>query len=150
MCYARTEYGYLGAGLAIVGCSLGAAFGALRGGTIVSVVLSLPIAVYGLIVSVIIIGAIDSTGGYHEGMCPKVGYAYFSSGFAVGGAGLAGGLAIGMTGVLYADFVECATCACCRSSPRYAVAIFACIAGNLIAFCGMIVALIMSGARCYY
>ena len=148
MCRTRTEYGYLGAGLAIVGCSLGAAFGALRGGTIVSVVLSLPIAVYGLIVSVIIIGAIESVPS--EEMCPKVGYAYFSSGFAVGGAGLAGGLAIGMTGVLYADFVECATCACCRSSPRYAVAIFACIAGNGIAFCGMIVALIMSGARCYY
>eukprot|EP01046_Picozoa_sp_COSAG06_P099338 COSAG06_NODE_45454_length_354_cov_2.000000_1_plen_29_part_10 len=29
--------------MAIVGCSLGAAFGALRGGTIVSVVLSLPL-----------------------------------------------------------------------------------------------------------
>ena len=35
--------------------------------------LSLPIAVYGLIVSVIIIGAIESDYG-SEDMCPKVGY----------------------------------------------------------------------------
>ena len=82
---------------------MGAAFGALRGGTIVSVVLSLPIAMYGICVAVIIIGAIPAGQG---GYCAKVGYAHFNAGFAVGGAGLAGGLAIGATGVLNADCVE--------------------------------------------
>ena len=107
---ARAGHAYLGASLAIVGCCLGTGYGALQGGTIVSVVLSLPIAVMGLIMAVIIIGAVPAG---QEGYCAKVGYAHFSSGFAVGGAGLAGGLAIGATGVLNADCVECGATAQC-------------------------------------
>jgi hypothetical protein len=93
---------YLGASFALVGGALGSGYGALHGGTVVSVVLSLPIAVMGLIVAIIIMGQIpyDSSFPYY---CAKVGWAHFCCGVSVGGAGLAGGLAIGGAGAATAE-----------------------------------------------
>ena len=67
---------------------------AANGGTILSSILSLPIAGMGLCVGIIITGAIPSGQEYY---CGKVGYAHLWAGVSSGAAGVAGGLAIGMT-----------------------------------------------------
>ena len=73
---------------------------AANGGTILSTILSLPIACMGLVMSVIIMGAISP----HD-YCGKVGYAHLWAGVSTGAAGVAGGLAIGMTRKPNASFV---------------------------------------------
>lgn len=75
---------------------------AANGGTILSTILSLPIACMGLVMSVIIMGAIPPG---QEGYCDKVGYAHLWAGVSTGAAGVAGGLAIGMTRKPNASFV---------------------------------------------
>jgi hypothetical protein len=87
--------------MAVVGGCLGAGFGALRGGTWLSALLSGPIAVYGLIMSVVIMGQIPA--GQNDYYCSKVGYAHFHAGFALGGSCIAGGIAIGMTKLVSED-----------------------------------------------
>ena len=67
---------------------------AANGGTMLSAVLSAPLVLFGLIVGVIIVGAIPYDAGEY---CEQAGFAHLWAGVAYAAAAVAGGLAIGMT-----------------------------------------------------
>ena len=90
---------------------LGAAYGTAKSGvgvasmgvlkpelvmrSIIPVIMAGVIGIYGLIVAVIVMGAIPAG---QTGYCAKVGFAHFGSGMSVGLSGLAAGTAIGIVG----------------------------------------------------
>ena len=128
--------------LAVAGCTLGAGYGAAASGSAISAFMSLPIAMFGLIMSVIIIGRTDSW----EGLCAKVGYALFNAGLATGGSGLAGGLTIvGMAQQLRMHKIKCFPG---QVPLEYHAPVFAGLLGNSFALFGLIVGLVMSGSYC--
>ena len=129
--------------LAVAGCTLGAGYGAGASGSAISAFMSLPIAIFGLIMSVIIIGAIPAG---QTGYCAKVGYAHFNAGLATGGCGLAGGLTIvGMAQLLRMHKIKCFP----EQVPaEYQAPVFSGLLGCGFALFGLIVGLVMSGANC--
>ncbi|XP_017021143.1 V-type proton ATPase 16 kDa proteolipid subunit c-like [Drosophila kikkawai] len=101
-------FGSMGAASAIVFSSLGAAYGTAKSGTgiaamavmrpelimksIIPVVMAGIIAIYGLVVSVLIAGALA------DNYTIRKGYIHLAAGLAVGLSGLAAGFAIGIVG----------------------------------------------------
>lgn len=143
---AAYNHGYMGAALAVAGGCLGAGYAAANGGTMLSAVLSAPLVLFGLIVGVIIVGAIPYDAGEY---CEQAGFAHLWAGVAYAAAAVAGGLAIGMTQFINADCDACgAERRCTCVALRYLVALFACLIGNGIALVGLILALVMTGVRC--
>ncbi len=75
------------------------------------------------------------------GYCPKLGFAHFGSGVAVGFSGLAAGGAIGMVGDVGVR--------CTSQQPKLFVGmILILIFAEALGLYGLIVALVMSGASC--
>eukprot|EP00996_Jenningsia_fusiforme_P004299 NODE_5114_length_717_cov_324.275449_g4747_i0.p2 GENE.NODE_5114_length_717_cov_324.275449_g4747_i0~~NODE_5114_length_717_cov_324.275449_g4747_i0.p2 ORF type:complete len:173 (+),score=36.84 NODE_5114_length_717_cov_324.275449_g4747_i0:62-580(+) len=103
-------FGAMGAASALIFANLGAAYGTAKAGVgvahlgimahtkimrgIVPVVMAGILGIYGLIVAVIITGAISTDGKYSN----FAGYIHFGAGLAAGMASLAAGLAIGIVG----------------------------------------------------
>uniref|UniRef100_A0A1B6MT49 V-type proton ATPase proteolipid subunit n=1 Tax=Graphocephala atropunctata TaxID=36148 RepID=A0A1B6MT49_9HEMI len=104
-------FGVMGAASAIIFSSLGAAYGTAKSGTgiaamsvmrpelimksIIPVVMAGIIAIYGLVVAVLVAGALElPTAGYTL----YKGFLHLGAGLAVGFSGLAAGFAIGIVG----------------------------------------------------
>lgn len=104
-------FGVMGAASAIIFSALGAAYGTAKSGTgiaamsvmrpelimksIIPVVMAGIIAIYGLVVAVLVAGALDlPTKGYSL----YKGFLHLGAGLAVGFSGLAAGFAIGIVG----------------------------------------------------
>ena len=124
--------------LAVAGCTLGAGYGAAASGSAISAFMSIPIAMFGLIMSVIIIGAIPAG---QTGYCAKVGFAHFGSGMSVGLSGLSAGTAIGIVG-------DAGVRATAQQPKLFVGMILILIFAEALGLYGLIVALVMSGANC--
>jgi len=104
-------FGVMGAASAMVFSALGAAYGTAKSGTgiaamsvmrpelimksIIPVVMAGIIAIYGLVVSVLIAGSLQSP---QDGYSAFQGFLHLGAGLAVGLSGLAAGFAIGIVG----------------------------------------------------
>jgi len=104
-------FGVMGAASAMVFSALGAAYGTAKSGTgiaamsvmrpelimksIIPVVMAGIIAIYGLVVSVLIAGSLQSP---KDGYTAFQGFLHLGAGLAVGLSGLAAGFAIGIVG----------------------------------------------------
>jgi V-type H+-transporting ATPase proteolipid subunit len=102
-------FGFIGVAASIVFSNLGAAYGTAKSGVgissmgvmnpqlvmrnIVPVIMAGILGIYGLIISIILVGNISSS-GYTE----YRGYAHLSSGLSVGLSALAAGMSIGIAG----------------------------------------------------
>lgn len=102
-------FGFIGVAAAIVFANLGSAYGTAKSGVGISsmgvinpdpvmknmipVVMAGILGIYGLIISVILVGNIKSTGYTHY-----KGYAHLASGLSVGLSALGAGMAIGIVG----------------------------------------------------
>lgn len=103
-------FGVMGASSAIIFSALGAAYGTAKSGTgiaamsvmrpelimksIIPVVMAGIIAIYGLVVAILITGALGTPSAYSL----YKGFVHLGSGLSVGLAGLAAGIAIGIVG----------------------------------------------------
>ena len=101
--------GFLGASFSMIFSAMGAGYGTAKSGTgiaamavmkpelimksIIPVVMAGIIAIYGLVISILIVGQIPDTG-----YTMKMAGAHFGAGLAVGLAGLAAGYTIGIVG----------------------------------------------------
>lgn len=104
-------FGVMGASAAIIFSALGAAYGTAKSGTgiaamsvmrpelimksIIPVVMAGIIAIYGLVVAVLIAGALDEPGPNYN---LYRGFIHLGAGLSVGFSGLAAGFAIGIVG----------------------------------------------------
>jgi V-type H+-transporting ATPase proteolipid subunit len=105
-----TFWGYLGISAALVFCNLGAAYGTARSGvgictmgvknpdmvlkSILPVIFSGVLAIYGIIVAVILQGSVTTNNDYTEAK----GYASLGAGLCCGLSALGAGMAIGIVG----------------------------------------------------
>jgi len=103
-------FGFIGAAIALVFCTIGSAYGTAKSGvgvaaigvnnpglimkSSVPVVMAGMVGIYGLIIAVYIGTNIKYDGTYNE----YKGFAHLASGFATGFSGLAAGMAIGIVG----------------------------------------------------
>ena len=133
---------------------LGAAYGTAKSGvgvasmgvlkpelvmrSIIPVVMAGVIGIYGLIVAVIVIGAIPAG---QANYCAKVGFAHFGSGMSVGLSGLSAGTAIGIVG-------DAGVRATAQQPKLFVGMILILIFAEALGLYGLIVALVMSGANC--
>jgi V-type H+-transporting ATPase proteolipid subunit len=76
-----------------------------------------------------------------EGYCAKVGFAHFGAGLAVGLSGLAAGTAIGIVG-------DAGVRATAQQPKLFVGMILILIFAEALGLYGLIVALVMSGAKC--
>ncbi|CAD7088153.1 unnamed protein product [Hermetia illucens] len=83
-------FGVMGAASAIIFSALGAAYGTAKSGTVMAGI----IAIYGLVIAVLIAGAVDEPSKYPL----YKGFIHLGAGLAVGFSGLAAGFAIGIVG----------------------------------------------------
>ncbi|KAH8240112.1 hypothetical protein KR032_011265, partial [Drosophila birchii] len=137
--------GCIGAALAIILTTAGAAYGTARSGvgiatmavsrpdmimkSIIPVVMSGIIAIYGLVISVLIAGSMNN-----EIYTLETAYAHFGCGLSVGLPGIAAGIAIGLAGD--------AGVRSCASQPRlYVGMILILIFAEVLALYGLIVAI---------
>jgi len=106
--------------------------------SIIPVVMAGVIGIYGLIVAVIVIGAVpNGTVGY----CPKAGFAHFGSGLSVGLSGMAAGTAIGIVG-------DAGVRATAQQPKLFVGMILILIFAEALGLYGLIVALVMSNPAC--
>merc|ERR1711871_577188 len=148
-------FGFMGAAAALIFANFGAAYGTAKSGvgvasmgvmrpdlvmrSIIPVIMAGVIGIYGLIVAVIVNSNIPAKG--QEGYCTKVGFAHFGSGMAVGLSGLAAGAAIGIVG-------DAGVRATAQQPKLFVGMILILIFAEALGLYGLIVALVMSGAKC--
>merc|ERR1712146_677320 len=102
----------------------------------IPVIMAGVIGIYGLIVAVIINSKLGA-----EVVCTKQGFAYFGAGLAVGLSGLAAGTAIGIVG-------DAGVRAAAQQPKLFVGMILILIFAEALGLYGLIVALVMSGAKC--
>jgi len=150
-------FGFAGVASSMIFSTVGAAYGTSKAGigiaglgqfkpelimkSLVPVVMSGIIAVYGLVVSVLIAGGLDPSQGYPL----YSGFVHLGAGLACGATGMAAGYAIGIVG-------DSCVRAYVRESKVFVAMVLILIFAEVLGLYGLIVALIMNSkateARC--
>ncbi|KAH9997863.1 V-type ATPase [Russula vinacea] len=132
-------FGFAGVASSPTFLAVGAAFGTSKAGielimkSLIPVVMSGIIAVYGLVVSVLIVGNLDPSQGYPL----YSGFVHLGAGLACGSTGLAAGYAIGIIG-------DSCVRAYVRETKVFVTMVLILIFAEVLGLYGLIVALIMN------